>query len=85
MVSMIIQWIMRFWKLKIVKGEKSKEIMGMVESIKKFIKPVNVALCFATTIFCFWLKETNVSIIVGAVLACFLVPRLLASILGVER
>lgn len=46
---------------------------------------LNVALCFATTIFCFWLKETNVSIIVGAVLACFFIPRLLASILGVEK
>lgn len=46
---------------------------------------LNVVLCFATTIFCFWLKETNVSIIVGAVLACFFVPRLLTSILGVEK
>ena len=76
--------------------------MGIVENIKKFIKPVNVsnvvkvmsvemwlvlnvALCFATTIFCFWLKETNVSIIVGAILACFFVPRLPASILRIEK
>lgn len=46
---------------------------------------LNVVLCFVTTIFCFWLKETNVSIIVGAVLACFFVPRLLASLLKVEK
>ena len=46
---------------------------------------LNVTLCLATTIFCFWLKETNISIIVGAVLGCFFIPRLLASILGVEK
>lgn len=76
--------------------------MSIVENIKKFIKPVNVAnvvkvmsvemwlvlnvvLCFATTIFCFWLKETNVSIIVGTALACFMIPRFLAGVLGVEK
>ena len=46
---------------------------------------LNIILCLAMIIFFFWFNRTDMSIAFGAICSCFLVPRFLAGVLGVEK
>ena len=46
---------------------------------------LNIVLCFAMILFFYWFHGTDMSIAFGAICSCFLVPRFLAGILGVEK
>lgn len=46
---------------------------------------LNIVLCFAMILFFYWAIPTDISIFGSAVFSCFLVPRFLAGILGVEK
>lgn len=46
---------------------------------------LNIILCLAMILFFFWFNRTDMSIAFGAICSCFLVPRFLAGVLGVEK
>lgn len=46
---------------------------------------LNIVLSFAMILFCYWYKPTDMSIFLGGVFSCFVIPRFLAGILGVEK
>ena len=46
---------------------------------------LNIVLSFAMILFFYWHKPTDVSIFLGGVFSCLIIPRFLAGILGVEK
>lgn len=46
---------------------------------------LNIVLSFAMILFCYWFNRTDMSIAFGAICSCFVIPRFLAGILGVEK
>ena len=46
---------------------------------------LNIVLSLAMILFCYWYKPTDMSIFLGGVFSCLIIPRFLAGILGVEK